>query len=201
MGRPLWKADLSWSMPNGDNLAELRYWLESLEGYSGSVQLWNFAAPYPFGLNLVTSAGDPEVGRVLWSYLSNRAPWSYAGFPSHWALDSTVTISAIAAVGATSISLTGLDASKLVCVRGQYIQIGRRLYICTSTVTSSAGGTATVTFAPGLLAAVAINDKARLAEAACEMRLEVQDFDESAQAGAGLVNVSASFIETVTDFS
>lgn len=198
-GRPLWGAQLSWSLPNGDKLAELRYFLEGLDGFTGSVQLWNFATPYPFGLDLATA--DNEGRRIFWSYLSTRTPWTYAGFPSHWALDSSVPLSAGAAVGATAISVSGLEANKLACIRGQYVQIGRRLYVATATVQASGTGTATLPIAPGLLAAANTGDAVRLVEAACEMRLAVQDFEESAQAGTGFVSVSASFIETVTDAS
>lgn len=198
-GRPLWSAQLSWNLPNGDSLAKLRYYLELLDGFAGSVQIWNFASPYPYGLRLATNDGEAE--RIFWSYLGNVAPWSWTGFPTHWALDSTVLLAADAAAGATSISLTGLDPEKLVCVKGQYIQIGRRIYLCTDIVSSSVGGTATIPIAPALMAAATTGAAVRLVEAACEMRLAGQDFDESASAGEGLSRISASFVETVQDFS
>jgi hypothetical protein len=194
-GRPLWSARCTWELPNGDRLAKLRYWLEELDGFYGSVQLWDFSSPYPFGLNL--SAGG-EI-RTFWSYLGNRAPFNYAGLPALWALDSFSTLAAGYSAGATSIALTGLGANRLVCVQGQYIQIGRRLYIATATIESDASGNANVTFSPGLVDAVSSGTAVRMAEAACEMQLAEQNFDQSGRAGDGLVSVSATFLESATD--
>jgi hypothetical protein len=110
-----------------------------------------------------------------------------------------VQVASGAAVGATSIALKGLAASQPAAVQGQPLQIGRRLYLAGADVTADGSGNATITLTTPLLAAAAVDDVARLAEAACEMRLAEQQWSEEASAG-GLVNVSASFIETVTDF-
>lgn len=197
-GRPLWSAECSWALPNADKLARLRYWLEALEGFRGSAQIWDFASPYPFGLELVTSGTEPS--RIFWTYLDNRAPWSWSGLPSHWQLDATVPASA-AAAGATSINLTGLAANTLAAVQGQYIQIGRRLYLVAATVSTDGTGAATITLAQPLLAAVSGGDPVRLVEAACEMRLASQEWDSRSRAGDGLTVVSAKFIETSQDFA
>lgn len=196
-GRPLWSAQCSWLLPNGAKLAKLRYWLEALDGFSGSVQVWDFASPYPFGLNLATS--DTEMSRIFWSYLSTRAPFSFAGMPSFWALDSYLTLGAAVAAGATSIPLSGLTPSGLVCVQGQYIQIGRRLYLCADGATADGSGNATVTILPALIDAAPIGTEVRFAEAACEMQLAEQSFGASASAGEGFISVSATFVESVTD--
>jgi hypothetical protein len=200
MGRALWGAQLSWSLPNSDKLAKLRYYLESINGYRGSVQLWDFNQPYPWGLSLGTTSMIGSTN-ILWSYNGVRSPWNFAGFPSHWALDSYVTLSASPALGATSISISGADASKVLCVQGQYIQVGRRLYMAAASVTADGSGNATITLVSGLLAAATSGDQVRLVEAACEMRLLDQNYQESGVAGQGMVKISASFLETVADFS
>lgn len=198
-GRPLWSADCSWALPNTEKLAKLRYWLEALEGFRGSAQLWDFASPYPYGLELVTTGSEPS--RIFWTYLGNRAPWNWGGLPSHWQLDATISVAANAAIGATSVQFSGLAASTIAAVQGQYIQIGRRLYLVAATAMTDGTGAVTIALAQPLLAAVTIGDPARLIEAACEMRLASQDWDSSARAGDGLIVVSAKFIETVQDFA
>lgn len=196
-GRPLWSAQCTWMLPNSDRLAKLRYWLEELDGFAGSAQLWDFASPYPFGLNLAVT-GTADV-KIFWSHLGARAPFTFAGFPSFWQLDSFLTAGSGLAAGATSIPLTGLPANGLVCVQGQYVQIGRRLYLATATIQADASGNATLTISPGLIDAVASGTEIRFAEAACEMQLAEQNFDSSARAGEGLITVSATFVESVTD--
>lgn len=199
MGRPLWMAEVSWTFANDFKLAKLRYLLENLEGYAGSVQLWDFASPYPWGINASIGGGDR---RLFWSYLTTRAPFSYAGAPYHWNYAGPYPLVATAAaIGATSIALKSLDPSKIVALQGQYIQIGRRIYIASANVTSDGSGNATLTFFPGLLAAAAVDAEVRLVEAACEMELADQNFKASARAGSGLNTVSATFVETVTDKS
>ena len=197
-GRPLWSAECTWFFPNGDRLAKLRYWLEELDGLTGSVQIWNFNSPFPYGLQL--SAGNGNI-RTFWSYLGNRAPFSYAGLPALWALDSFSTLGTSYAAGATSIVLGGLGANRLVCVQGQYIQIGRRLYLCAATVESDASGNATIAITPGLIDAAPSGTVVRMAEAACEMQLAEQNFDESGRYGDGFVSATATFIESQTDVS
>lgn len=43
-GRPLWKTSLSWSVHTKALEAELRYYLDELEGFAGAVYLWDFAS-------------------------------------------------------------------------------------------------------------------------------------------------------------
>lgn len=199
-GRPLWAARVSWSMPNTQRLAKLRFYLEGLDGYAGSVQLWDFSSPYPFGLDLATLTGAEQV-RLRWTNTGTSPLWTWAGLPSHWTPGNTVLLAQSLAVGATTFQIYGLEPSKLATVQGQYIQIGRRLYVVTGNATSSASGVAAVTIQTPLLAAAAVNDPVRLVEAGCEMRLAAQEWKADAGAGQGLVRVSASFIETVEDFS
>lgn len=198
-GRPLWTATVSWSLPNGDRLAELRYWLESLDGFAGSVQVWDFNCPYPYGLNLAYGASS----RTFWSYNGAQAPWSYAGFPSHWSLDSEISVASFVGAGATAVPVTGGDPSKLLCLKGQYVQVGRRLYLAAETTQTDGSGDGTIQLVPTqpLLADADAGDPVRLAEAACEMHLIDQNWDESGRAGEGLISVSAQFRETVQDFT
>jgi hypothetical protein len=88
-----------------------------------------------------------------------------------------------------------------VCLQGQYVQIGRRLYLVTADASSNVSGAATITITPGLISAGAANDEVRFVEAACEMRLERQEWDFSGGYRQGVVRVSASFVETVEDFA
>lgn len=175
MGRPLWAADLSWSLQSGETLDELRYWLEALDGFAGSVQLWNFAAPYPRAIG--------------------------AAVPTHWALGATVQVAANAALNATSVQLKGLQASSPAVVKGQRVQFARRAYVVAASASSDGSGNVTITLLSGLLAAVVTNDAVRLSQAGCEMRMESSDFDETGDAGSGLIRVSASFVETVVDYA
>jgi len=196
-GRPLWSAKCTWELPNTERLARLRFLLESLDGFNGSAQLWDFASPYPAGLTLATP-GDVESERLYWTHLGVRSPWTWAGMPSHWTAGATVSASAGAA-GATSVTLSGLAPNSIAAVQGQYVQIGRRLYLAAAGAMSDAGGVATVQITPGLISAVSAGTTSRLVFAACEMQLAEQDFDSSATAGDGAVSISATFIESVED--
>lgn len=184
-GRPLWSAQCTWQLPQGVKLGKLRYWLEELDGFVGSVQLWDFAAP-----------------RVTGSALFNWVPdltWYVGAIPAFWSLDTFLTLGSSLTAGETSIPLTGLIPSQLVCVQGQYIQIGRRLYLCASTVVADGGGNATVVIVGGLVDAVSAGAEIRFAEAACEMQLVEPTFEQSSKFGDGLTTISATFIESVTD--
>lgn len=196
-GRPLWGARISWVLPNTERLAKLRYYLEALDGFGGSVQIWDFNSFRPEGLTLPTA--DAETARVLWVHLGTRVPWSYAGLPSHWALDGTFTVAADAAAGATSVSFTGLQPDSLAVVQGQYVQIGRRLYLAAETASTDGSGNVTIQLVRPLVSAAPTGTVARFAEAACEMELIDQNFDQSSRAGEGMVTVSAAFLETVKD--
>lgn len=198
-GRPLWSADCIWTLPNGDRLARLRYWLESLDGFGGSAQIWDFASPYPFGIQLATNELNGANIRTRWTYLTSQYFWTASSLPSHWIYTSNPTLSANVAINATSLPVTGLDPGKIACVQGQYIQVGRRLYLAADTVTVSGGGTATIPLLRGLIAAAASGDSVRFVESACEMQLVKQDWSQQSRAGDGLASVSASFIESVED--
>lgn len=175
LGRPLWTADLGWSIPNGTTLAKLRYWLETLEGYAGSVQIWNFGAPYPAAI------GDTSA-------------------PAHWSNGATGTVSGAHPAGDTTIDVVGFPTSGLIAEQGQHVQIGRRLYTVTAQVIA-AGATVSLPIAPGIISAAVGGETVRFSQAACEMRLADQNFDESASAGTGFVSVSAKFVETVVDYA
>ncbi len=190
---------MSWSLPNTDRLAKLRYYLEALDGYAGSAQLWDFSAPYPWGVNLVSN--DAAGRRLYWLNSGTPLPWTWGGLPSQWQADAVVPVASSAAIGATSVAVSGCTASSIVALQGQYVQVGRRLYLAASTVTADGSGNATLELVSGLISAAPAGTDVRLIEAACEMRLADQDFDTAARAGEGLINVSATFIETVTDFS
>lgn len=164
-GRPLWTCDLTWELPNNDKLAKLRYWLEGLDGFAGSVQLWDFAAPAPINAASIANGNIPNFN----------------------------------AVGTTAVFADTMPVSTTMGAQGQYVQIGRRIYTLTSACTTTVTGTAFVNITPGLLAETAPGDVVRFYQAACEMELAEQDFDEQATAGDGLITVSARFIETVND--
>lgn len=172
MGRPLWQAECTWVLRSHRELAKLRWWLEGLDGYAGSVQIWDFKAPRPL----------------------------YETPPTHWADGATVTLAADAAVGATSIDLSGLEASKIAVVQGQYVQVGNRLYLANADVTADGAGLATIGLNPGLFVAATAGAAIRLSQAACEMRLEQADWPQDGAYGQN-VSVSARFVETADDAS
>jgi hypothetical protein len=195
-GRPLWHAECSWSLPNTDRLAQLRYWLDGLEGYSGAVQIWDFASWRPDGLPQTNAT--VENPRIFWTYLGNRAPFSWAGMPSHWQLDAIVT-GVAAGAGSTSVTVQGLTPFGLAIVQGQYVQVGRRLYIAADGASANSAGNAIIPLTTPLLDNIATGIHVRFAEAACEMELTSQSWGASARAGDGFVSISATFRETVTD--
>lgn len=170
MGRPLWQAECTWVLRSHRELAKLRWWLEGLDGYAGSVQIWDFKSPRPL----------------------------YENAPTHWADGATVTLAANAALGATSLQLSGLEASKIAVVQGQYVQVGNRLYLANADVTADGAGLATISINPGLLAAATAGAAIRLSQAACEMRLEEQNWPQDGAYGT-TVTVSARFVETADD--
>lgn len=198
-GRPLWAADCTWSLPNTEKLAKLRYWLESLEGFAGSVQVWNFASPFPQGVYASNSPSTPK--KLVWLHLGQ--PYVFGAFngPSHWQYDATAEMTAAASAGDTEIAIAGLQASSPAVLQGQYVQVGRRLYVAAAVSVADGSGEASITLASPLISDAADGEIVRLVEAACEMRLAEQSFDESASGGQGYVSVSARFIETVEDFS
>lgn len=198
-GRPLYSAECTWRLPNTKRLAKLRYWLEQLDGFNGSVQLWDFGNPYPYGLELATGPSGLGEIRTSWTYLGNDSLWTLGGIPTHWTIAAPVTLASSASLGATSLSLTGLDASKVTTIQGQYVQVGRRLYLAASDVDSSGAGTATISLQSPLLAAASSGATVRLAEAACEMQLAEQSIDARTAASDGLTIVTAKFIESVED--
>lgn len=184
-GRALWSAQCTWRLPQGTKLGKLRYWLESLEGLSGSAQIWDFAAPR-------------VTGSATFTFVPNLT-WYTGAIPAFWSLDTFLTLGSALVAGVTAIPLTGLAASTLVCVQGQYVQIGRRLYLCAATIVSDGAGAAVVPILGGLVDDAAIGTEIRFAEAACEMHLAEQSFDQSSSFGDGMTVVSATFIESVTD--
>lgn len=195
-GRKLWTAELTWRLPRTDKLAKLRYLLEALEGFAGSVQLWDFSNPYPEGMLLA----EPTAGRrMLWTAAGSSSYWAWAGLPSHWAYGATVQVGASASIGATSVSLSGLAPSRPAAVQGQYVQVGRRLYIAADSAASDASGNATIPLLSPLLSPAVAGDVARLVAAGCEMQLADQNTNSSSSAG-DIVSMSARFIETVEDF-
>lgn len=205
-GRPLWSAQCTWNLPNDARLARLRYWLEALDGYAGSVQIWDFNCPAPQGL--AASASAVQAARLTfvsgttpfyWSNGSNSYPWLDVRIGDNEAAGAFPVVVALAPTNQNFFIVSGLPASTAVVYQGQYAQVGRRLYVADRAVTTDAGGVATIYLTGGLLAAAAVGDPIRLVEAACEMELVSQDFSQSAQAGAGYASISATFIETVTN--
>lgn len=163
-GRPLWAASLEWRLLPAQ-LSELQYWLDGLDGFGGSVMLYDF------------------------------------GFERNPALtySNTATATAIAAIGATSVAVSGLAIGSTIS-RGDAVQVGRRRYVVSTTVVVPGTGLATLALSTPLLSAVAVSDTLTLQNAACEMRLSNQDWSKSFSAGDGLHSVSADFIETVVDY-
>ena len=198
-GRPLWTAELSWRVPVGPEAMQLRYLLDGVDGYRGSVQIWDFSLPRPEWL---VFADERAPQYLYWSNVSvTGLRFTWNGLPSHWTYDATVSAGATRAIGDTTIALSSLAANTLAVLQGQHVQIGRRLYVADNSYTSSAGGTVTIGLTTPLLSAVAVNDPVRLVDAGCEMRLASQEWQGGRSAGDGFYSVSARFIETVRDYA
>lgn len=198
-GRPLWTADVTFKFGNGSKLAKLRYWLEKLEGYRGSVQLWDFNAPYPYGIDFGFGALSMYERHTLWTNGGTQYGFSWAGLPSHWVGGAIVLADGAAVIGATSVPLKNLQASKIACITGQYIQIGRRLYICAADKTADGAGKATIELTSPLLANIANGADVRLVEAACEMQMTSQEWGQAGDANSGQTSVRVTFQETAED--
>lgn len=197
-GRPLWTAKCAWRFPNSDKLAKLRYWLEALDGFSGSVQVWDFSSPYPAGVTLGVSTTPRQ---LFWTNTGTNYVFTSGALPYQWTAGNSVPAAAGAAIGATSVNVSGLTPSTLACLLGQYIQVGRRLYISAASVTSDGSGNATLQLLRPLISAVVAGDPVYVVQAACEMRMANQDWSNSTTAGDGTTTVSAEFIETVQDYT
>lgn len=200
-GRPLWFADCTFKFGNDSRLAKLRYWLEKLEGHAGSVQVWDFNAPYPYGIDFGFGALSLYERHTLWTYGGNQYGYAWAGLPSHWVGGAIVFADGTAAIGATTINLKNLQASRPACITGQYIQIGRRLYLCAADVVAWSSGKATIQLTSPLLEAVADGADVRLVEAACEMRMTSQSWQQTGDANSGQVSVRVTFEETAENVS
>jgi hypothetical protein len=199
-GRPLWTADLSWVLPYNERLAQLEYWLEALEGFRGSVQLWDFEHPYPTGLTITGSFSD--TGRTAnWSGTGGATVFGFAGRRSRWRYAPVLTISSGVAINLKTVPVTGCQANKIAAFQGQHVQIGRRIYVVESTVKADGSGAAALTLLTGLLSAASSGDSVRVVEAACEMHLVDQEWSKSGQAGQAFRSVRARFRETVTDYA
>jgi hypothetical protein len=202
-GRPLWSASLTWQLPNSDRLAKLLYLLEALDGYAGSVQLWDFARPFPETTRLTTSllvtAGADD---IPWTFGGTETVWTFGGAATLWSFGGAgAKLAAGAGAGATSFTVTGFAAGIVAAIQGQAIQIGRRRYVVAADAVTDGAGTATITILGGLITAAAANDVVRMQYAACEMQLAAPDYDNSATAADGFIRVSAQFTETVEDFA
>jgi hypothetical protein len=199
-GRALWSASLTWALHDPRDVARLRYYLENLEGFSGSVQLWDFFEPisaritYPDGATCATAESNFE-------FNNGEQSWSWNAFLSgfYYTADHP-TVDGAHVKGATSVAIEGAADVAVIGVLGQYVQIGRRLYTLTEEVTTDSTGRATLIITPGLIGALSGGETARLVQAGCEMRLANQSWNNSSGYKNGLVVVSAEFIETVEDF-
>lgn len=198
-GRRLWTAKLEWQVPNTSKLAKLRYWLEALDGYAGSVQLWDFGSPWPVGVTLGASASLAQSQWVSGA-LARSVFRTSGGVASQWVAGNSVTVTTAAAIGATSIIVGGFTPNTTACIQGQYVQIGRRLYVASADVLANGSGVATLTILKGLISAASVGTAVYVQQAACEMQLDSQDWSGATTAGEGMSRISASFIETVTDF-
>jgi hypothetical protein len=202
-GRPLWSASLTWQLPDSDRLAKLLYLLEALDGYAGSVQLWDFARPFPETTRLTASLlATAGVDNIPWTFGGSETVWTYGGSATNWSFGGNgAKLAGAVVAGATSFTVSGFAAGIVAAVQGQAIQIGRRRYVVAADAVTNGAGTATVTILGGLIAAAPENETVRMRLAACEMQLAAPDYDDSATAADGFIRVSAQFIETVEDFA
>lgn len=198
-GRPLWTARLTWRLPPSSRLAELRYWLDALDGVRGSVQLWDFAHPYPAALH--TYSASDNNARSLWTDGTGGQWWDWDGMPAHWSLGSTASVLTGAPAGAYTLPVSGLEPGRIAAVVGQYVQAGRRLYLAADGVTADAEGRAVIPLSSPLISTAAGGEVVRLAAAGCEMQLASQSWSADTSAGSGETTIAAEFIETVTDYA
>lgn len=186
--RPLWTCSLSWDLTRGVDEARLRYLLEGLEGYAGSVQLWDWGA---LG-NAAAPAG------LMWTNLGVDYAWTHYGIISQW--QGAATYLANGTAGNVAVLISGLTPSVPAILQGGYLQIDRRLYIADNAYSANGAGVATIGITTPLLKTY-INATSRLVEAGCEMRMVKQDWQAARSAGASLSSVTAEFVETVEDYT
>ena len=202
-GRPLWSADLVWSAPDARTLERLRWLIEGLAGYRGSVLLWDFNRIIPSGPLKVGPEGISGAPVQPWD---DGTPFLEPnGDVTYFEVDQNPTLAADASIGATTIGLTGLwsDGSEATYFAraGSYVQFGRRLYLLAEDLYADAAGAATLRLVTGLIATAPAGTEAIFYRAACEMHLVEQSWEASRRAGEAFSSVALKFLETVTDFS
>lgn len=186
-GRPLWQASMTWQSITGVREAQLRYILDGLEGYRGSIQLWDASA-----------LGNSAAAANYWSNAGINYAWTWYGLSTFWQTADTYTANGTA--GAYTVTISGLTPNAPVVIQGGYVQVGRRLYLADNGYTADAGGVCVVGLTTPLLATV-VAGTARLTSAGVEMRLVKQDWSSSRDAQGQSSTVSCDFLETAVDFA
>lgn len=181
-------------------MAQLRLWLEALEGHQGSVILWDFGCPFPKNADARIDVGPQIAIQKALTWINGAAEyrWPSGGSIMNWSAPGYTSASGAIAAGVYYVPITGLPAGINTLLRaGEYIQLNRRLYLLADDMHSAADGTATAHLMSPTLEPLTNGHPVVISQAGCEMRLEESDWTKSRTAGDPFNTVSATFIETV----
>jgi hypothetical protein len=193
-GRPLWTCELTFAKGSGVDLSELRWYIEGLQGKRGTVMLWDWNVDFPTGTGSI--GGTSAVIPLHWSNGASTFTWSGS---KTWTAPGSFSVYQYSAVGTFNIYVKGLLPNQRVLARGDYIQVGKRLYLVDDDAISTPSGHATVTLMTPLISQANSGSEIRLYRAACEMSLANQEWGIRGQGGNPYREVTLSFIETVED--
>lgn len=196
--RPLWGCRLSWERIEDVDAQRLQGLLDQLSECRVAIQIWDFTARGRRGSGSVVSGSNTKYRPVLWQRGSTQRGWQYFGKSIPWSGNGAARARA-AVAGSLSVEVYGLASSSRIALSGDYIQIGRRLYLLTQDLVSNSGGVAMAYLDWPLLSDVATADPVLLDQAACEMIMQ-GEWTGSRSSGDSFTEFSAEFIETQTDF-
>lgn len=182
---------MTWEASSGTDEARLRYLLDGIEGFRGSVDIWDFSA----------RSNLPASAFATWTNAGINYAWTWFGSTAFWNAAAAYACPAGAVAGGTTLILAGLAANQPAVVQGGYVQAGRRLYLAAASATADGSGVVTITLSTPLVASVGAGALVRLQQAGCEMRLVSQAWAADRDAENPFYSVTAQFLETVEDYS
>lgn len=178
----IWAARFEIDLRNLANAADFQGFIESLEGPTHPVRLFDRWRPFPLALKGEVSGFSDG------TFFDDGT-----GFTDGWA----PAIVTACARGERRVHMEGLPASAECFRRGDVIGIGGFVYEIRSGVSSNAAGEALVNILPGLRAGVAAADPVTLWRPRVAMRLANSGDFEIARQGRNPGRVELQFVEDV----
>lgn len=198
-GRPLWTCQMSFQRIHYVDQHHLRQLLEGL-GRQNAIEVWDFTVEAPQGSGLAT---DGAVDEILspWEHLGSGVLWDDGADGMHWVAGANAMATAEAAAGTLSVAVSGLNTSSLILASGDYVQVGRRLYLCAENLFSDEFGAGTLILQTPLIETAPIGETVRLYRAGCEMRVASAEWVQSRSADDPFISVQVDLVETARNWS